>query len=892
MVYCTACACEVDAEVDDANGFSCCVQCGRVLEDTAFSADITFAKDAGGESTVMGQFVNEAGVARGIGRIHGGRVYAYQADSHEKAQQRGRHDIAHLVDMLSVRPREESVEAAHRLYKIALQRGFTRGRRTNQVAAACLYLICRQDAKPFLLIDFSDALQVNVFTLGAVFLQLAKLLRITEHPMFAKPVDPSLYIHRFADRLDFGRQMHGVANTALRLVASMKRDWIQTGRRPSGICGAAIYIAAHIHGFERSIRDVVAVVHIGEHTLSKRLYEFSSTSASTFTATEFEQRAKQIDDQEKSRLEAALPTDAPTGLLEASGCEHLRLGEAHFALAMCRPCYLDFMQSSGGVDRPGADPPAFERNRRRESTELLALPEPEEEVEEQDGLAGRGGRQRGGEDGEGFDDEEQGIAEAMAALHDSQLQPFAKFLPDSAEEVAATTKPAAPPASLQRPAGRAVRRRGAARAAVEGEVEEQQQQNSRGGSPDSQQQQQQQQEHEGEQQQVGKRQRKGDVGTEAGPAVGPSQVSDQTAARATAAAAGASAGTAGTADGAAAAAGSGGSLAHSQHSDQTAAARPPAAAGSEEDEERQGAQEEVAVGPGAIVTVPQPRQMQAAGGEGEEEEGEEAGDDTLSDIGDSDIDMYLADEAEVKCKEEIWNMMNKDWLEKQAAKAAAKEAAEQAVAEQQAAQDAAEAAGVAYKRGRGRPVGSKTKNFKAQELADLPPAESAQEAAMRMLDHRKLSNKINYNALADLFADDGGGGGAAPGELPELTAEAMEGEEDVGGRGRAVTEAMQQRQAQQEEEARQREARQQANLEAERRSMGGRRIGGLGLGAGGAAGGASTLGARSGLGGGLRRAGGLGGLRDGNFRSQMTSSGLSGSQAGKKGRSVRFSGDE
>eukprot|EP00958_Prasinococcus_capsulatus_P007692 scaffold706_cov418-Prasinococcus_capsulatus_cf.AAC.60 len=39
---------------------------------------------------------------------------------------------------------------------------------------------------------------------------------------------------RFADRLEFGKQMHGVANTALRLVASMKRDWMQTGRRPSG----------------------------------------------------------------------------------------------------------------------------------------------------------------------------------------------------------------------------------------------------------------------------------------------------------------------------------------------------------------------------------------------------------------------------------------------------------------------------------------------------------------------------------------------------------------------------------------------------------------------------------------------------------------------------------
>ena len=46
--------------------------------------------------------------------------------------------------------------------------------------------MCRDGAKPFLLIDFSDCLQVNVFTLGAVFLQLAKLLRLTELPTFAK----------------------------------------------------------------------------------------------------------------------------------------------------------------------------------------------------------------------------------------------------------------------------------------------------------------------------------------------------------------------------------------------------------------------------------------------------------------------------------------------------------------------------------------------------------------------------------------------------------------------------------------------------------------------------------------------------------------------------------
>ena len=58
------------------------------------------------------------------------------------------------------------------------------------MAAACLYIVCRQDAKPFMLIDFSDALQINVFTLGAVFLQLCKVLRLENNSMFSKCARP------------------------------------------------------------------------------------------------------------------------------------------------------------------------------------------------------------------------------------------------------------------------------------------------------------------------------------------------------------------------------------------------------------------------------------------------------------------------------------------------------------------------------------------------------------------------------------------------------------------------------------------------------------------------------------------------------------------------------
>lgn len=65
----------------------------------------------------------------------------------------------------------------------------------------------------------------------------------------------------------------------------MWRFLSQTGRRPSGICGAALFIAAHIHGFERSKKDIVAVVHICEATLKKRLIEFEKTESGSLTVS-------------------------------------------------------------------------------------------------------------------------------------------------------------------------------------------------------------------------------------------------------------------------------------------------------------------------------------------------------------------------------------------------------------------------------------------------------------------------------------------------------------------------------------------------------------------------------------------------------------------------------
>lgn len=50
-----------------------------------------------------------------------------------KNHTRGRIELSLLVDQLNIHPRDDTIEAAHRLYKLAVHRGFLRGRRTSMV---------------------------------------------------------------------------------------------------------------------------------------------------------------------------------------------------------------------------------------------------------------------------------------------------------------------------------------------------------------------------------------------------------------------------------------------------------------------------------------------------------------------------------------------------------------------------------------------------------------------------------------------------------------------------------------------------------------------------------------------------------------------------------------
>ncbi|ELW47205.1 Transcription factor IIIB 90 kDa subunit [Tupaia chinensis] len=201
-------------------------------------------------------------------------------ESRAQTLQNGRRQIHHLGSQLQLN--QHCLDTPFNFFKMAVSKHLTRGRKMAHVIAACLYLVCRTEGTPHMLLDLSDLLQVNVYVLGKTFLLLARELCIN-----APAIDPCLYIPRFAHLLEFGDKNHEVSMTALRLLQRMKRDWMHTGRRPSGLCGAALLVAARMHDFRRTVKEVVSVVKVCESTLRKRLTEFEDTPTSQLTIEEF-----------------------------------------------------------------------------------------------------------------------------------------------------------------------------------------------------------------------------------------------------------------------------------------------------------------------------------------------------------------------------------------------------------------------------------------------------------------------------------------------------------------------------------------------------------------------------------------------------------------------------
>ncbi|KPV75183.1 uncharacterized protein RHOBADRAFT_26487, partial [Rhodotorula graminis WP1] len=275
-MICSSCGEDSVVEMDAQ---TVCTMCGTVMSENGIVSEITFGETSGGAAMVQGSYVGADQTRARAPAGYRQRGIATQ-ESREQTLLNGRRRIFELATGL--RLSEHLSNVATRFFNLAVNSNFTKGRRTQYVAAACLYAATRQANGTQMLIDFSDLIEINVFVLGSTYLKLVRELHIN-----VPVIDPVIYITRFAALLDFGDETQKVALDATRLVNRMGRDWMQIGRRPSGICGACLLLAARMNNFRRSIEEIVQVVKIADVTLRKRLAEFKETASGSLTVADF-----------------------------------------------------------------------------------------------------------------------------------------------------------------------------------------------------------------------------------------------------------------------------------------------------------------------------------------------------------------------------------------------------------------------------------------------------------------------------------------------------------------------------------------------------------------------------------------------------------------------------
>ena len=248
-------------QIDLITGMMVCAKCGRVYE----KSHIVEALEFDDNKKAAGKFIN--------------------FDKEEKKL----YKTFKLIDKVSgiLLIPKYTVDYAKNAYKEARRKQFTQGRKIKQMVGAVLYLACRYNKEDYLrnylLIDFSEVLHINIFIIGTLYIKLVKLLGLE-----IKIIDPSIYIPRFCKKFNLGKKAYEVEKTAKKILQFMDRDWISYGRRPAGLIGACILIAAKLHKLNIDINLISNVVHVSSQTILNRIEEFSLTRVASMTKEEFE----------------------------------------------------------------------------------------------------------------------------------------------------------------------------------------------------------------------------------------------------------------------------------------------------------------------------------------------------------------------------------------------------------------------------------------------------------------------------------------------------------------------------------------------------------------------------------------------------------------------------
>lgn len=158
-------------------------------------------------------------------------------------------------------------EDAALIYRSAAKNKLIRGRSIEVVVASSLYASCRRCNIPRTLDEIAEASNVPKKQIGKTYRFLSKKLNLK-----LKPTSPKDYISRFASHLQLSGEVQA---KAIDIIDRSIKAGLNSGRGPTGVAAASLYIASVLLGERKTQKQVAEVAGVTEVTIRNRYKELS-----------------------------------------------------------------------------------------------------------------------------------------------------------------------------------------------------------------------------------------------------------------------------------------------------------------------------------------------------------------------------------------------------------------------------------------------------------------------------------------------------------------------------------------------------------------------------------------------------------------------------------------
>lgn len=278
---CEECA-AVDWSLDISRGEVTCNSCGLVVEENVPDPGAEWTKrDKGEDRSRVGAPMTYTLADRGLNTtidikdLNSGSASRLGISSQSRREWRRRRIIdersktrksreRNLVKANQfIRDRSQLPKALQeevaRLYRRLSDKGYVTGRSIAGVAAACTYLVAREENMPRQIPDVAEQFSIEEKELSRLIRQVSRMLNM--HSISS----PDQYFEPFMSQLDLPPSMRTQVQHLWSLIKPHEDVW--QGKKPMGVAAALIYKTANESGTPRTQSDICSIANVSEVTL-------------------------------------------------------------------------------------------------------------------------------------------------------------------------------------------------------------------------------------------------------------------------------------------------------------------------------------------------------------------------------------------------------------------------------------------------------------------------------------------------------------------------------------------------------------------------------------------------------------------------------------------------